>query len=115
MGMNTATQTEWKGLYAGTVLTSSWGYDQTNVDFYEVLSRKGDWVSIQRIGSKETPDGGPLTMTGTVVPDPAVKIGKPMRRRAVPGGYGEEYCKGEESYKYCHPWNGKPRRVSHYA
>lgn len=39
-------------LAVGDVLVSTWGYDQTNVDFYEVVKLSGDWsVVIKEIAS----------------------------------------------------------------
>lgn len=95
------------------IFSCSWGYDQTNVDFYVEVSRKGDWVTLQQVGSHETEDEGGF-MTGKVVPNTEHKIGEPFRRR-IKLVNGEEYCKGPESYMYCLAWDGKPQRVSHYA
>ncbi len=58
------TRAEWKAerskpttLKVGDLLSYSWGYDQTNVDFYEVLEVKGKRVvTIQEIGQQS--DGG---------------------------------------------------------
>ena len=36
-------------LKVGDILNTSWGYDQTNVEFYQVLSVKGNTITIQEI------------------------------------------------------------------
>lgn len=39
----------------GDLLCSSWGYDQTNVDFYQVTGIKGSKVTFRKIGGKVVP------------------------------------------------------------
>ena len=36
----------------GDILEASWGYDQTNVDYYQVVGVKGKMVKIREIGAK---------------------------------------------------------------
>ena len=38
----------------GKIFYSSWGYEQTNIDFYEVVevSKSGKSLTLQQIGSK---------------------------------------------------------------
>jgi hypothetical protein len=63
------------------ILASSWGYDQTNVEFYRVEQIKGEWITLQKIAAEEASDGC-LTMTGQVVPaEPHRPIGEPFRRK----------------------------------
>ena len=55
-------------LEVGTVLYTSWGYEQTNVDFYEVVAKKGKTVHVQKILSrtvKETGWASDLVTAGT--------------------------------------------------
>lgn len=42
----------------GDLLVSSWGYDQTNVDFYQVTEVKGKTFTIKRIAGKSVPGSG---------------------------------------------------------
>ena len=92
----------------GAVLVSEWGYDQTNVDFYTVVKREGDWATIQQIGQQFAGHVG--FMTENVLPSDAV-VGKPMRRK-VKELMGGEYV-GVRSYAIAEPWSGKPVRQSH--
>jgi hypothetical protein len=49
-----------KDLRVGDLFSNSWGYDQTNVDFYQVTEIKGKTFTIREIGSKrcgEAPSG----------------------------------------------------------
>jgi hypothetical protein len=95
------------------IWASSWGYEQTNVDFYQVLKIKGDWITLQKIGKNETSDGA-LSMTGRVVPaKPPLPVGDPFRRKIF-HSCGEP-CAKISSYAFARPWDGKPERVSHYA
>lgn len=67
-------------LKAGDVLRCSWGYDQTNIDYYEVTRLVGArMVEIRKIGAESVNDGG-LSMTGDCVPRPGHYIGEPMRK-----------------------------------
>lgn len=104
-------------LREGAILASSWGYDQTNVDFYRVEKVKNGWATLQQIAANETSDskpGEPWSMTGKVVPaEPHKPVNDPFRRKI-----GE--CMGKPclkicSYEYAYPWDGKPKAVSHYA
>lgn len=92
----------------GSILFSSWGYEQTNIDFFKVLERKGDFVIIQEIGSRiEKYDH---FMSGTKVADESVTIGEPMRKKLTK--YGSVNL---ASYKWTSLWDGKPMRFSTYA
>lgn len=65
-------------LQPGDVLRCSWGYDQTNIDYYEVTRLIGRrMVEIRAIGAESVGDGH---MTGDCVPKPGHYIGEPMRK-----------------------------------
>lgn len=65
-------------LQVGDVLRSSWGYDQTNIDYYEVTRLVGKrMVEIRKIGAESAGDG---YMTGDCVPRPGHYTGEPMRK-----------------------------------
>lgn len=107
----------------GAILYASWGYDQTNVDFYRIVFRKeaagNDWVKLEKIEKVETSDDTedrPATMTGRVVPaDPIKPVDgvKPILRKLRPNGT-EPFVK-IDSYTYAYLWDGTPKRVSHYG
>lgn len=72
-------------LTVGAVLTSSWGYEQTNIDYYEVTKLVGStMVEIRPIAkqSEET-----LSMQGVCVPCPGQYVGAAKRVRV--SDYGE--------------------------
>ena len=89
----------------GTILVNSWGYDQTNVDFYEVTERPSPhFVIIREIGSKGVP-GTASFMAESVVPVPGDYIGTPARKRITRWGVKV----GDD-----HAWPTDPEK-SHYS
>lgn len=89
----------------GDVLYASWGYDQTNIDFYQVVRISKASVWLQSMNQKVKQVG---FMSEEVVPNEAVK-GKPMVCRWNNGyakvGYGQ----------YAQAYDGRPKYQSHYA
>jgi hypothetical protein len=69
--MTTATATkslaEEFGIKPGTVFSNSWGYDQTNVDFYEVVSvsASGKSVKIRKCGAELVEGKGLVAKPGS--------------------------------------------------
>jgi hypothetical protein len=72
-------------LQVGTILHHSWGYEQTNCEFYLVVERKAASCTIQRIGCT-TVSGSEGQMSARVRPDPSRIIGKPERKIIGPAG-----------------------------
>jgi hypothetical protein len=71
------------GLITGDILVCSWGYDQTNIDFYEVTATHGkNSVTICQIAGHFKETGN---MTGECVPQSGAFIGTPMRKIARDG------------------------------
>ena len=97
---------------AGDILYSSWGYDQTNIDYYQVTKRSGRRVYLQPLtGEIETDDI--LAMQGRCVP------GEPKPKqvfyRSVRDGYqGDEYV-AITNYELAYKWDGHARICSWYA
>lgn len=61
----------------GDIYYDSWGYDQTNVDFYQIIEVKNKSVVLQEIGCK-TVKGSEGMMCCNVEPDPTNKIKEPF-------------------------------------
>ena len=72
------------------ILYSSWGYDQTNIDFYQVVEVKGKSVVIREIAAKSV-EGSLYShgMADMVVPKKGVFVEKSpeMLRRVAPSSY----------------------------
>lgn len=55
-----------EGVHVGDIFYDSWGYEQTNVDFYQVVSlRAAHTAIIRRIGGRVVEESG---MSGKIVP-----------------------------------------------
>jgi hypothetical protein len=97
----------------GAILEYSWGYDQTNIDYYKVLKRTGQFVTVVEVGKVKTQSPQNF-MVGTCVPQPDNVIGKPFRRK-VHVHQGVETGISIESYGWCKLWDGEPSSWSAYA
>lgn len=95
-------------LLVGNILCASWGYDQTNVDFYEVVSVRGAVIDMREVATRRTHD---TDMTGTAEPVPGKYIGALMRSKRPGASNGVRIC----SFIWARLWDGKPERWSSYA
>jgi len=66
----------------GDLFNRSWGYDQTNVNWYEVTAVRGKALEVREIGQLRSDTGN---MSGKCVPEPGRYIGEPQRCMAQPG------------------------------
>lgn len=88
----------------GAMLYDSWGYEQTQVEFYQVLQRKGFKVLLQEVG--HTDIGATSSVSCQVIPNMASKIGEPAWFTI--GAWG---IKINDSIKLS-PYDGKPKHRS---
>lgn len=65
------------GVKVGDIFRSSWGYDQTNIDYYQVIAVSGKTATVCAIGSLSESDG---YLQGNCVPAPNQFIGKPFKK-----------------------------------
>lgn len=90
-------------LNVGDVITNSWGYDQTNVDCYQITRKTDHFVWLMPIDSQEVPRGeGFSPMSAQVVPVPGAfaKNGKEEKHKASGEYVGFKYGSGSK-------WDGK--------
>lgn len=74
-------------LKVGDLLKSVWGYDQTNVDYYQVVALNGaTMVTIRPIAARQTTSPS-NSMVGTCTPVKGDFTGSP--RRCRPGSSGD--------------------------
>lgn len=99
-------------LTLGQILVSSWGYDQTNVDYYQVTRVvSGRSVEVRPIKLHHTQGrDGMSDMSGYVIPCPDEFIGTETSRHIVTRdsikvGY----------HQYARLWDGRPNYCSWYA
>ena len=92
----------------GSILYSSWGYDQTNIDFYQVTDKKGCFVWVREIAQSSEADG---FMSEKVIPikDHFTRDSKEMKKKIGPWGL--------RFNSYCNAiiWDGRPKHATHYA
>lgn len=94
-------------LKVGDILVSSWGYEQTNIDFYEVVEVKGAaTVVIRELAQTREPTEWEQ---GRAMPVPGEYIGEPMLKRS-----GPDNSVRIASYAHAYKWDGRPRSYSSY-
>ncbi|WP_370791031.1 hypothetical protein [Bilophila wadsworthia] len=94
----------------GDILVSSWGYEQTNVDFYEVVKVTAKTVTLIPIERKVQLKG---FMRYEATPVPGSGKGKAFRRRII-DCFDVPACR-ITSYAIARLWNGEAQEGSSYA
>jgi len=103
-----------KDMPVGTVLVSSGGYEQTNVDFYKVVGHFGRLgLKVVQVGSKTVAgEAGGAPMSGYVAADPDSVRGEVFNVRLVAkDSVGGKKFWSDRAWK----WDGKPEYCSWYA
>ena len=67
----------------GDIFCGSWGYDQTNQEFYQVVEKKGVTCKLQEIGQQRVETHETCEY---VRPNPEIKIGEPVTKRINQSG-----------------------------
>lgn len=104
-----------EGVEIGQIFVSSWGWEQTNIDFYQVVGMTAKSLRLREIAKTQefSRINGEVDFTGGgyCVPVKDQFIGEVVTRR-----YNTE-CQSVKlaSYSYAYPWNGKPQRFTCYA
>lgn len=101
-------------LKPGSILYTSWGWEQTNVDFYQVVKLPSDkTVVLKKIGrtfADDQQESG-SSMSAMVVPTPGNYLEEEeIKKRILPN----DRIKMSDQV-YAQPWNGKPKYCSWYA
>lgn len=98
-------------LVVGDILVSSWGYEQTNVDFYQVTKIVGKrTVEIREIGHTSEYVSGMSTMSDYVMPVKDKFISEP-EKKVVTNGSTISF----NSYRSAYKWDGRKEYRSWYA
>lgn len=102
----------------GDVFVTSWGYEQTNVDYFEVVEKHGQYVTVRPIASHTVEDTGWMQRTVEAVPgcylDKCALIDDaPSARRKVKGTAGRP-CIDLQDFAQAVIWDGKPDHESSY-
>jgi hypothetical protein len=93
----------------GDIYVRIWGYEQTNVDFYEVIRVNGQKLVFRPISSKVVVNNYDR---GQVVDAPGVYTGKEFSKLVGSDKYGYITY---NSYSSMNPWDGQPCYFSTYA
>lgn len=94
-------------LEVGTVMVCSWGYEQTNVDYYEVIEVRGRNVELRELAKVVTHTG---EMTGTCLPLAGEYVGAAFVRRGSASN-----TVAINTYQTAHVHDGRPLCWSSYA
>jgi hypothetical protein len=96
-------------LKAGDILYTSWGYEQTNVEFYEVMAVRGSVVDLQELQKDkgESSHG----MQGECMPIRGQYRGELIKGKRPNG----RNCVRLDSCSSGYPWDGRPVAWSSYA
>lgn len=97
---------------AGDIFYTSWGYEQTNVEFYQVVRATAKTVWLAEIEQDKEPFG---FMSEWVLPKPDCFKGEVFRRRLA--SWAGENSAGVRIHDCAngHLWDGKAQMASHYA
>lgn len=96
-------------LTVGTILCSTWGYDQTNVDFYEVVTATPRTVQLRKIAKHRVEAGH---MSYSVQPLAGQFTGEPFRRKVH--DYSGRPSVEINGYANAYGWTGKAVAESDY-
>ena len=98
----------------GKVFYSSWGYDQTNVNFYQVVALKGKkTVILQELNYDYTPMGD---MSGTVTPILNSFKNEKTYERRIKFSCSEPYTRDKyNNMAHYMPDTNSPKYTSSYA
>ena len=98
------------GIKAGDILTDSWGYEQTNVEFYLVTKIiSACKIEIVELGHIETETNS--AMSGYVVPDQDSRISDPIQKTVSQDSYEKAHGGWHVKISSCislTPWDGQP-------
>ncbi|MEW6901087.1 hypothetical protein [Trueperella pyogenes] len=104
----TTTTTE---VNVGDIFASSWGYDQTNVSFYQIVKVTPKTVVLAPIAKRR--EDALTWASETVMPICGQFIGEAFRRKIC--DYGSGPLVMVSSCEYARLWDGKPQFRSSWA
>lgn len=112
--MATAVRTKRHDYAVGQILVSSWGYDQTNIDFYVVTRVSNASVWLYPLGKRECEATSGMSRTVTAIDTQASRNARNNQsgvchRVTKSGGVKVGYR------RYAMAWNGRPMHESWWA
>lgn len=102
------------GLQAGDIVYSTYGYEQTNVNFYEVVRIVSERSAVVREIEADKVEDGAGAMCGKATPRPGVFTPKSVEATRRATGW-ERLGAGKEWRGELVKWDGRPCRYSSYG
>lgn len=103
----------------GDIIYNSWGYEQTNVEFYQVVRMTAKTICVEEIAQEQVPEsmnGHGMSCDVIAVKDSFLKNGGKFQLQVkVFKADGDHYLAGGESFYSFGKWNGTPKYCSWYA
>lgn len=96
-------------LQIGSILYASWGYEQTNIDFYQVIDLIGTSTVVLREIAQEKITERNDAFCGKIKAKPNCFIDEPFRKRA-----NEQGRVRMNSFSHASIWDGTPLYYSSY-
>lgn len=115
----TQTKTERLGIKPGDFFSCSWGYDQTQVNFYRVVRVTASKAEIEPVGCQHVED--PMDFHERVVPSTVVRDWDVLLGIERSDDRKSKLCTVKDGYKgrativlqsgrhWAYPWSGKPQ------
>ena len=105
-----------KGVKVGDVFYESWGYEQTNIDFWQVTALKGKTqIILTAISSKTVRDIGFCSvMVKPIEGAWSTHYSGSQIVRKVQGTPEHPYCKNKHSNLYLTTWDAEHNETSYY-
>ncbi len=104
-------------LKVGDILYTSWGYDQTNIDFYQIVELIGkSTAKIRQIGEKivGNEQGHSMSATKIAIKDAFLPNEKEMTKR-ICQLYTNDACIRISSFETAFIWDGRPKNYNWYG
>lgn len=93
------------------ILISKWGYEQTNVTFYQVVKVTTKMATIRKISKRQSENS--RMSTGLCVPMRDQFVSEPIRRK-IQNLHGKQMIFITD-YEIARPWQGNLERYTTYA
>jgi hypothetical protein len=94
----------------GSIFYTSWGYEQTNVEFYQVVEKTGKKVGLRELKQEHVNKDGYSSMSSHVIALPNQFASNEIQTKILKDGHISF-----ESYRSGYLWGGVPKYVSWYA
>lgn len=97
----------------GDIFTESWGYDQTNVDAYQVVAVGARSVKLRKISLRHVETTS--WASANVSPIKDAFLGEAFTKVLQPYGDNDPYVPSVSGHGWMRLWDGKPEHSSWYA